>query len=51
MIEDMQRRNDYSFNKLARIVNRKKVNLKDFNYLVFPINQKHYHWFLIAVDL
>ncbi len=38
MIEDMVRRDDYNYTKLARIVSRKKINLYDYKYVVFPIN-------------
>ena len=30
MIEDMIRRDDYSYQKLVRIINRKKINLKNY---------------------
>jgi Ulp1 family protease len=51
MIEGMDERGEYSYEKLARIVSRKKANLRDYRYLLFPINLKHFHWFLIAFDL
>jgi Ulp1 family protease len=51
MIEDMQGRNDYDFKKLMRIINRKKVNLLDYEYVLIPVNQTHYHWYLLSINL
>jgi len=41
MIEDMLTRNDFSYAKLARILSRKKIDLKNFRYALFPVNLKH----------
>ena len=38
MLEDMARRQDYSFVKLQRIIKRSKVDLQDFRLVIIPIN-------------
>lgn len=51
MIEDMIKREDYSYQKLARILSRKKVNLRDYKMIAFPINLKNFHWFVVVFDV
>ena len=47
----MKQPGQYNYKKLERIVNRKKVNLRNFKMIFVPVNIEHYHWFLLCADL
>lgn len=48
MIEKMGE--NYSFNKLNRIIQRKKVTLTDFELTLIPVNIENSHWLVLALD-
>jgi Ulp1 family protease len=51
MLEDMQSRSEYSFAKCERVLKRKKVNLRDYQYLIVPVNVRASHWFMMAYEV
>lgn len=51
LLEDMHRRSDYSFAKCERVIKRKKVDLKSYAFVLFPINVTSSHWFLAAYEI
>ena len=51
MLEDMRSRDKYDFNKLNRIVSKKKVKLRECTNVLVPINIKNYHWLLLNCNL
>jgi Ulp1 family protease len=51
MLEDMRVSNSYNFRKLQRIVNKKKINLRQLKNILIPINIRDYHWLLFDCNL
>ena len=51
LLEDMDKRSDYSFAKCERIIKRKKIDLKSYDYVLFPINVTSSHWFVAAYQV
>ena len=47
MLEDMRHTGTYNFNKLHRIIKKKKVSLRKVKNFLIPINIKHSHWLLL----
>lgn len=47
----MNRLGTYNFGKLARIVNKQKVKLRNMRQVFIPINLKDYHWLLMYLDM
>lgn len=51
LLKDSMSKGQYNYKKLERIVNKKKVNLRNFKMILLPVNIEHYHWFLLCADL
>lgn len=51
MLLEMAKKGNYNFRKLQRIVDRQKVKLRSLKNIMIPINIKHCHWLLMALDL
>ena len=47
----MNRLGTYNFTKLARIVNKQKVNLRYMRQVFIPINLRDSHWLLMYLDM
>ena len=47
----MNRLGTYNFGKLARIVNKQKVKLRNMRQIFIPINLKDSHWLLMYLDM
>lgn len=50
-LQDMNRLGAYNFGKLARIVNKQKVKLRNLRQVFIPINLKDHHWLLMYLDM
>ncbi len=51
LLEDMEARSEYRFEKCERIVKRKKVNLKEYAQVIIPVNVTSTHWFLMVYEV
>lgn len=51
MLENMRKDGCYNFKKLARIVDKKGVKLRNLRNILVPINVKDYHWLLLCCHL
>lgn len=51
MLENMQANQNYNYSKLERIIKKLKIqNLSAFKLTLIPVNIRHSHWLLIAID-